>query len=77
MDSKKEIFEEINKMKSEMENNLNTMDNLYKEIQKKDETINNLKKLMEIMNNEHKEEIEKINKENKNNIIFLPKKIIK
>ena len=67
MDSKKEIFEEINKMKSEMENNLNTMDNLYKEIQKKDETINNLKKLMEIMNNEHKKEIEKINKENKNN----------
>ena len=68
MDSKKEIFEEINKMKSEMESNLNTMDNLYKEIQKKDETINNLKKLMELMNNEHKEEMDKINKENINNI---------
>ena len=67
MDSKKEIFEEINKMKSEMESNLNTMDNLYKEIQKKDETINNLKKLMELMNNEHKEEINKINEENINN----------
>ena len=30
IDSKKEIFEEINKMKLEMESNLNTMDNLYK-----------------------------------------------
>ena len=67
MDSKKEIFGEINKMKKEMETNLNTMDNLYKEIQKKDETINKLKKLMELMRTEHEQEIDQIKKENKNN----------
>ena len=50
-----------------METNLNTMDNLYKEIQKKDETINKLKKLMELMRTEHEQEIDQIKKENKNN----------
>ena len=33
-----------------MENNLKAMDNLYQEIQNKDEEINKLKKLMELMN---------------------------
>ena len=67
MDSKTEIFEEISKMKSEMENNVNTMDNLYKSIQEKDEEISKLKKLMELMNVKQKKEIEIINKENEEN----------
>ena len=67
MDSKKEIFKEISMMKSEMENNLNTMDNLYQSIQEKDEEISKLKKLMELMNAKQKKEIEIINKENADN----------
>ena len=67
MDSKTEIFEEISKMKSEMKNNVNTMDNLYKSIQEKDEEISKLKKLMELMNVKQKKEIEIINKENEEN----------
>ena len=67
VDSKKEIFGEINKMKLEMENNLKTMDNLYQEIQIKDGEIEKLKKLMDSMDIKHKQELEKINKENINN----------
>ena len=66
MDSKKEIFEEIDKMKSEMESNLKTMDSLYLEIKEKDEEINKLKQLLELMNIKQKQDIEKINKENEN-----------
>ena len=54
--SKKEIFGGIEKIKSEMENNLKTMDNLYQEIQNKDEEIIKLKKLMELMNVKQKQE---------------------
>ena len=61
---KKEIFEEIDKMKSEMESNLKTMDSLYLEINEKDEEINKLKQLLELMNIKQKQDIEKINKEN-------------
>ena len=45
MNSKNEIFEEIEKMKAEMETCLKTMDKLYKEIEKKIKKLMNLKKI--------------------------------
>ena len=39
LNTKKEIYGEITKMKSEMENYLQTMDKLYGEIESRDETI--------------------------------------
>ena len=62
IDSKKEVFDEIDNMKNDMEEYLKTMDKLYKEIEKKDEEINKLKKNKEIMITKHKQEIEDINK---------------
>jgi hypothetical protein len=65
VDSKMEMFGEVEKIKLDMEKNLKTMDNLYKEIQAKDEEINKLKKLTQLMDIKQKQEIEKINNENK------------
>ena len=62
VDSKKELFEDIDKMKNDMESYLETMEKLYKEIEKKDEVIVNLKKNMELMTSKHEQEIEKISK---------------
>ena len=44
--SKKEIFDEIDKMENEMEAYLKNMDKLYKEIENKDKEINELKKIL-------------------------------
>ena len=68
IDSKKEIFEEIDKMKLDMEAYLKTMDKLYKEIEKKDLIINELKKKMDLLEKKHKEEIENISLKKNNNI---------
>ena len=65
VDSKMEMFSEVEKIKLDMEKNLKTMDNLYKEIQAKDDEINKLKKLTQLMDIKQKQEIEKINNENK------------
>ena len=65
VDSKMEMFGEVEKIKLDMEKNLKTMDNLYKEIQAKDDEINKLKKLTQLMDIKQKQEIEKINNENK------------
>ena len=62
IDGKKELFEDIDKMKNEMETYLGTMEKLYKEIETKDELINNLKKNMELMTSKHQKEIENISK---------------
>jgi len=62
LDSKKELFEDIDKMKNDMESYLETMEKLYKEIEKKDELILNLKKNMELMTSKHQQEIENISK---------------
>ena len=43
VDSKKELFDEIDKMKLDMETHLKTMDKLYNEIEEKDKQINQLK----------------------------------
>ena len=75
IDSKKETFQEIEKMKSNMEKNLKTMDNLYQEIQEKDEEISKLKKLMDLMTIKHEQEKENISKENTNDLNKNDKKI--
>ena len=62
IDSKKDMFEEIDKMKNDMEDCLKTMDQLYKEIIKKDEQIEELKKNMKLMNNKYKQEIKDLSK---------------
>ena len=54
------MFSEVEKIKVDMEKNLKTMDNLYQEIQNKDEEINKLKKLTELINIKQKQELEKI-----------------
>ena len=60
VDSKMEMFGEVEKIKLDMEKNLKTMDNLYKEIQAKDDEINKLKKLTQLMDIKQKQEIEKV-----------------
>ena len=62
--TKNEIFEEIDKMKTDMETCLKTMDKLYKEIEKKDKEINDLKNNMELIHKKHKQDIDDIAKNN-------------
>ena len=75
VDSKTEMFSEVEKIKVDMEKNLKTMDNLYQEIQNKDEEINKLKKLTELINIKQKQELEKIYLENKKDNINNNKNI--
>ena len=68
IDSKKDMFEEVDKMKNDMEDCLKTMEELYKEITKKDEQIDDLKKYMELMNTKHEKEIEELSKSKEINL---------
>ena len=72
LNTKKEIFGEINKMKSEMENYLQTMDKLYGEIESRDETIKQLKNDIQVIQNKYQNEIKELkNKKDINDINSL------
>ncbi len=56
LNKKNEIFEEINRMKAEIESYLQTMDKLYGEIDSRDDIIKQLKnEIKEIQNKFHNE----------------------
>ena len=56
LNKKNEIFEEINRMKAEIESYLQTMDKLYDEIDSRDDIIKQLKnEIKEIQNKFHNE----------------------
>ena len=64
LNTKKEIFEEINTMKSEMETYLQTMDKLYGEIESRDGIIKQLKNDMQVIQNNYQQEINDLKKQN-------------
>ena len=64
LNTKKEIFEEINTMKSEMETYLQTMDKLYGEIESRDGIIKQLKNDMQVIQNNYQQEINELKKQN-------------
>ena len=66
LNTKKEIFEEINRMKAEMESYLQTMDKLYGEIESRDGIIKQLKNDIQVIQNKYQNEINEL--KNKNNI---------
>ena len=57
LDTKNDIFSEIDSMKNEMESYLQTMENLYKENESLDETIKQLKQSTIIVQKNYQEEI--------------------
>ena len=61
LNSKIELFGEIDNMKSNMEKYLKTMDMLYEQIKKKDIEINTLKNNIEQLKRKHKQKIDNIN----------------
>ena len=68
LNTKNEIFEEINTMKSEMETYLQTMDKLYGEIESRDGIIKQLKNDMQTMQTNYQQEISELKKQNTLNI---------
>ena len=64
LNTKNEIFEEINTMKSEMETYLQTMDKLYGEIESRDGIIKQLKNDMQSMQTNYQQEINELKKQN-------------
>ena len=66
LNTKNEIFEEINRMKTEMESYLQTMDKLYGEIESRDGIIKQLKDDIQVIQNKYQNEINEL--KNKNNI---------
>ena len=77
LNTKNEIFDEINTMKSEMETYLQTMDKLYSEIESRDGIIKKLKNDIQVIQNNYQEELNDLKKQktannntnkNKNNI---------
>ena len=66
LNTKNEIFEEINRMKAEMESYLQTMDKLYGEIESRDGIIKQLKNDIQVIQNKYQSEINEL--KNKNNI---------
>jgi len=66
LETKNEIYEEINRMKSEMENYLQTMDKLYGEIESRDGIIKQLKNDIQVIQNKYQTEINDL--KNKNSI---------
>ena len=67
LNTKNEIFEEINTMKNEMETYLQTMDKLYGEIESRDGIIKQLKNDMQVIQNNYQQEINELKKQNSNN----------
>ena len=63
LNTKNEIFEEINTMKSEMETYLQTMDKLYGEIESRDGIIKQLKNDMQVIQNNYQQEINELKKQ--------------
>ena len=66
LNTKNEIFSEINRMKSEMENYLQTMDKLYGEIESRDGIIKQLKNDIQVIQSKYQNEIDEL--KNKNSI---------
>ena len=66
LNTKNEIFGEINRMKSEMENYLQTMDKLYGEIESRDGIIKQLKNDIQVIQSKYQNEIDEL--KNKNSI---------
>ena len=66
LETKNEIYEEISRMKSEMENYLQTMDKLYGEIESRDGIIKQLKNDIQVIQNKYQTEINDL--KNKNSI---------
>ena len=66
LNTKNEIFGEINRMKSEMENYLQTMDKLYGEIESRDGIIKQLKNDIQVIQSKYQSEIDEL--KNKNSI---------
>ena len=66
LNTKNQIYEEINKMRSEMENYLQTMDKLYGEIESRDGIIKQLKNDIQVIQNKYQNEINEL--KNKNNL---------
>ena len=64
LNTKNEIFEEINTMKNEMETYLQTMDKLYGEIESRDGIIKQLKNDMQVIQNNYQQEINELKKQN-------------
>ena len=54
LNTKNEIFEEINRMKAEMESYLQTMDKLYGEIESRDGIIKQLKNDIQVIQNKYR-----------------------
>ena len=66
LNTKNQIYEEINRMRSEMENYLQTMDKLYGEIESRDDIIKQLKNDIQVIQNKYQNEINEL--KNKNNL---------
>ena len=62
LNTKNEIFEEINTMKNEMETYLQTMDKLYGEIESRDGIIKQLKNDMQVIQTNYQQEINDLKK---------------
>ena len=60
LNTKNEIFEEINRMKSEMETYLQTMDKLYGEIESRDGIIKQLKNDIQVIQGKYQNEINEL-----------------
>ena len=60
LNTKNEIFDEINTMKSEMETYLQTMDKLYSEIESRDGIIKKLKNDMKVIQNNYQQELDEL-----------------
>ena len=67
LDTKNEIFSEINNMKNEMESYLQTMEKLYKEIETLDETIKQLKQNIITVKKNNQEELNLLKSNNNSN----------
>ena len=67
LNTKNEIFEEINTMKNEMETYLQTMDKLYGVIESRDGIIKQLKNDMQVIQTNYQQEINELKKQNSPN----------
>ncbi len=63
LNTKNEIFEELNNMKNEMETYLKTMDKLYSEIQSRDGVIKKLKNDMQVIQKNYQQELNELKKQ--------------
>ena len=64
LNTKNQIYDEINRMKSEMENYLQTMDKLYGEIESRDGIIKQLKDDIQVIEHKYQNEINELKNKN-------------